>query len=339
MEKTKIILDCDPGSDDAVALLLALFNPKSDLLGVTVVNGNRILPLTLDNALRVVQFSGKNVPVYGGSTDPLVANLISTRKPGFPRVHLNDSHGDHLPLPEPTIKAQDGNAVDYLVEEFSKPDNDITLVTTGPLTNVAMALRMKPEIAKNIKQIVMMGGAIAAANISASAETNIYVDPEATKIVMDSTIPKMILPLDATWRACITSDEADELEKIGNKYTKFISQMIKLRIKALTVRDVTQHNFDMRHKKGTVASVILYRYENNMAPIHDALTVAYLIDPSVITEYIDGNVDIDIAGGLADGRLVVDYQNTRKSKDGITAKIALNADGEKFFNIIKDTLA
>lgn len=339
MQKEKIILDCDPGSDDAVAIMLALFNEKLDVLGICTVNGNRIVPKTTENALRVVQFLNSKVPVYRGCENALVSKLIPTRKPNLPRVTLNDCHGDYLKLPEATIKPEKKHAVNFLVDSFMESDGDITLVTVAPLTNVAMALRLEPRIEDKIKRIVIMGGGHTGCNASAAAEFNFFADPESAKIVMDTKIEKMILPLDATWRACVTSEQCRKLEEIGTPAARFAAQMVDLRIQNLMVNDVSEHNHQLRHTPGTVGSTVLYRYENDMAPIHDALAIAYLIDPTVITEYVDANVDIDISGGISDGRMVADVHNTKKSKDPVTAKVALNADSSKFTQILFDNLS
>ena len=336
--KKKIIFDCDPGSDDAIAIMLAMFSEELDVLGITVVNGNRILPKTLENALRVVQFIDSKVPVYRGCEHAIVSKLIPERKPKLPRVTLNDCHGDYMPLPEAKIKEEKEHAVNFITKTLLESDGDITLVCVGPLTNIAMALRMEPKIEEKIKEIVIMGGAIAAGNASESAEFNFFADPEAAKIVMDTTVKKVILPLDATWRACVTLDQCDELDTIGNPYTDFMAKMVRLRIEGLKVVDISDHNYELRHKKGTVGESILYRYDNTMAPVHDALAIAYVIDPTVVTEYFDAHVDIDIGAGLSDGRLVADYHNTRKDNKNIVAKVALNADADKFYNMLKERL-
>lgn len=338
-DKKKIILDCDPGSDDAIAIMLALFSEKLDVLGITVVNGNRILPKTLENTLRMKQFLGSSDPVYAGCVEPLVCNLIPERKPELPRVTKNDCHGDYLKLPEATINAEPQHAVNYLVDTLMESDGDITLVTVGPLTNIAMAIRMEPRIVGKIKEIVSMGGGHIACNISSSAEFNYWADPEAAKIVMDTPVPKVILPLDATWKACISYDEAKELERIGTPAAKFAAELAKLRIEGLKVNDVSEHNFELRHTPGTVAEKVLYRYDTDRAPIHDALAVAYCIDPSVVTELVDCNVDIDISLGLCDGRMVADVHNTLKGSAPVTAKVALNADSGKFVQMLFEHLS
>jgi inosine-uridine nucleoside N-ribohydrolase len=330
----KVILDCDPGSDDAIAIMLAMKDPSIDLLAITTVNGNRIVPKTTENALRVVQFMKSKVPVYRGCENPIFCNEIPGRKPGLPRVTLNDCHGDFLPLPEARITAEKEHAVFFLVKKFMESDGDISLASVGPLTNIAMALRIEPKIAGKIKEMVIMGGGHTGANASAAAEFNFYADPEAAKIVMDSPIPKIILPLDATWRACITEEQNQELHDLGTPEAIFASTMVQKRIDNLKVNDVSEHNFQLRHTPGTVASTLLYRYDNDRAPIHDALAIAYLIDPTVITELADANVDIDTYGGPCDGRMVADFHNTKKFRDPITAKVALNADAEKFVEML-----
>ena len=151
MEKEKFILDCDPGSDDAIAIMLALYSEKLQLKAITTVNGNRIVPKTTENALRVVEFLGADVPVYRGCEHPIICNQIPTRKPNLPRVTLNDCHGDFLPMPPATIKPQPEHAVFFLVKAFMEATEPLTLVATGPLTNVAMALRIEPRLEEKIK--------------------------------------------------------------------------------------------------------------------------------------------------------------------------------------------
>ena len=330
----KVILDCDPGSDDAIAIMLAMKSDDIDLLAITTVNGNRIVPKTTENALRVVQFMKSDVPVYRGCEEPIICNEIPTRKPNLPRVTLNDCHGDFLPLPEAKIKVQPEHAVFFLVKKLMESDGDIYVAAVGPLTNLAMALRIEPRIADKIKKLVIMGGGHTGANAAPAAEFNFYADPEAAKIVMDSKIPKVILPLDATWRACISEEKNKELAALGTPEAKFAATMVQKRIDNLKVNDVSQHNYDLRHTPGTVASVMLYRYDNHMAPIHDAMAIAYLIDENVVTELADANVDIDISGGISDGRMVADFHNTKKFKDPITAQVALNANADLFVDML-----
>ena len=140
----KVILDCDPGSDDAIAMMLAMKSDAIDFIGVTTVNGNRIVPKTTENALRVVQFMKSSVPVYRGCEEPIICNEIPGRKPGLPRVTLNDCHGDFLPLPEAEIRTEKEHAVFYLVKTLMESVGDIYVAAVGPLTNLEMALRIEP---------------------------------------------------------------------------------------------------------------------------------------------------------------------------------------------------
>lgn len=339
MSPLKTILDCDPGSDDAVAIMLAALSPDIDLLGIMVVNGNRILPKTLENALRVVQFLGQDIPVFAGAETALVSGLIKSRKPDLPRVTRNDSHGDYLQLPAATIKPQPTRAAQWIAETIMASADDISIVAVGPLTNIALALRLEPKIESKIRQLVIMGGGIAGSNASASAEFNFYADPESAKIVLGTAIPKMILPLDATWRACITLAQCADLRAIGTPWADYTADVVELRVRGLQVNDLSTHNSELRHTPGTVGQTLLYRYENDMAPIHDALAVAYLLDSDIVTEYIEANADIDIAGGIADGRLVVDLHNTKKGAAPLNANVALNADGQRFYELISRTFA
>ena len=247
---------------------------------------------------------------------------------------LNDCHGDFLPLPEAEIRTEKEHAVFYLVKTLMESQGDIYVAAVGPLTNLAMALRIEPKIAGKIKQLVIMGGGHCGANASPAAEFNFYADPEAAKIVMDSAIPKVILPLDATWRACLSEEKCKELAQLGTPEAKVAAALVQKRIDNLKVNDVSEHNYALRHQAGTVAGAMLYRYDNHMAPIHDALAIAYLINENVVTELADANVDIDIAGGLCDGRMVADFHNTKKSKAPVTAKVALNSDAGLFTDML-----
>ena len=192
MEKTKIILDCDPGHDDAVAIILAGKNPKIDLLGITIVSGNQTLDKTVRNALNVVQHLGIDVPVYGGCTEPMV------RK----KVVAGDIHGesglDGPVFPPLERKPEPEHAVNFMIRTLMESEGDVTVVTTGPMTNLAMAMRMEPKIVEKIKQIVLMGGAIANGNVSPAAEFNIMADAEAAYVCFTSGRPITMVGLDVT---------------------------------------------------------------------------------------------------------------------------------------------
>ncbi len=225
MERPKIILDVDTGTDDAVALIMALTGNEADVLGITSVNGNLELKLTTDNTLRVVELCGKGeeVPVYAGCEYPLVATLDpfspQSRRP-LPKREGMDAgrfsvHKDHLPLPETSLRPNMGHAVAWMMNRLMElPEKSVDIVALGPLTNIAMALRLKPELAQRISRIILMGGGDMMANESAAAEFNIWADPEAAEIVLQSGADIAIIPLDATHQALISEAEADRLEAI-----------------------------------------------------------------------------------------------------------------------------
>ena len=188
MDKRKIILDVDTGTDDAMAIIMAALSPDIELKAITCTHGNLPLPNTVDNTLRVVEMLGIDVPVYSGCAEPMAQWLRPGRVMNPRRQHQVDSdgrvsmiHEEHLPLPEPTIRAEEKHAVSFLVDTFRK--EKLTLVAVGPATNVAMALRMDPSIADNIEELVVMGGGVHCSNATQSAEFNFYLDPEDIKAV------------------------------------------------------------------------------------------------------------------------------------------------------------
>ena len=189
-KKRKIIMDVDTGSDDAIALIVAAMSPEFDLQAVCTVNGNREVRLTTLNTLRVMELLGSNVPVYKGCEYPMVACLTPDRKPNIPWREgkmtgiMSLTHGDHLPLPGPDYrKEEELNAVSYYVKTLRHAKEKITLVPVGPLTNIAMAMRIDPEICNNIEEIMIMGGGDREANSGYLAEYNVWVDPEAGEVM------------------------------------------------------------------------------------------------------------------------------------------------------------
>ncbi|SCJ37019.1 Pyrimidine-specific ribonucleoside hydrolase rihB [Anaerotruncus sp. 2789STDY5834896] len=323
MEKTKIILDVDTGSDDAVAIMTALLSPELEVLGICTVNGNRCIEMTTENTLRVVEYLGCDVPVFKGCAMPLVSSLQPGRRPHMPFIGQEDPeenvHSDYLDyLPPATIKPQKQNAITWLIDTLMASDGDITLVPVGPLTNLAVALRIEPAIADKIKEIVIMGGAYEYGNITATSEFNIWIDPEAAKIVMDCGAKITLIPLDATHRACISLAECDELDAMGTKAALATSEFARYRIKGYRVFQPME--------------------QDDWGPIHDALAVAAIIDPTVLKDVRQLHVDVDFSGGSADGMTVCDV-NFRDKKAVRNAAVALNADREKFVGIIKAAMA
>ena len=188
MEKRKIILDCDPGHDDAVAILLAGINENIELLGITVVTGNQTLDKTTKNALNVCQWLGLDVPVFKGCPDPMI-------RPKFVAADIHGETGLDGPVFEPlTKKAEEQHAVLWMIDTLMKSDGDITVVTTGPMTNLGMAMRMEPAIIPKIKEIVLMGGAFTNGNVTPAAEFNIIEDADAAYVCFTSR-PTMVIGL------------------------------------------------------------------------------------------------------------------------------------------------
>ena len=208
----RIIIDTDPGQDDAVAILLALASPEIEVLGIVAVAGNVPLPLTADNARKVCELAGRSdIPVFAGCDRPLERRLVTAE-------HVHGKTGlDGAPLPTPRMPLQDRHGVDFLIEALrAEAPGSVTLVALGPLTNVATALRRAPEIAHRVAGIVVMGGAyFEVGNITPAAEFNIYVDPEAAAEVFACGAPITVLPLDATHKALVTRERNAAFRAIG----------------------------------------------------------------------------------------------------------------------------
>lgn len=320
MTKPKIIMDVDTGTDDAVALTLAMLGGEVELLGITTVNGNLELKLTTDNTLRVVDYCGKGseVKVYSGCEYPLVSTLSPTSPQSLHPIPKREGmkvafamHSDHLPLPETNLRAQPKSAVLYLVETVMAAEpGTISIVALGPLTNIATAMRAEPSFASRLKEIVLMGGGDQVCNESAAAEFNIWTDPEAAEIILQSGCKLSIIPLDATHEAEITATEADEIAAIGGKEARFVADVIRSRIGGYSLRDP-----DLAARQA--------------APLHDALALCYLLHPECISRKIETVCHVDISGGYAYGRTILDRRaNLVMEKPNCT--FALGANREWF---------
>ncbi len=318
----KVILDVDTGTDDAVAIMLAALSKDLDLLGVCSVNGNRGIEFTTENTLRVVEYLGlaDKIPVYKGCSLPLVSTLTPGRRDGIPAtgsMDKNNTHGDYVELPPATIKPQEEHAVFWLIDTLMKSEGDIILIPVGPLTNIAMALRIEPRIADKIQSIMIMGGGYREVNITPSAEFNFWVDPEAAKIVIDSGCDITIVPLDATHKAVLSLDDADELEKDGGAAGKATASFIRHRQAGYKIWQPME--------------------DINTVPIHDALAVCAVIDANVLQDVTSTYVDIDIAGGASDGMSICDIDKRYKDKEE-NAKVALSADKDLFAKMVKEIM-
>ena len=298
---TPILLDCDPGHDDAIALLLALGSDELELRGVTVVAGNQTLEKTTANAIRVLELAGRgDVPVAVGSPRPLV------REP-FVAAYVHGETGlDGPDLPPPQAEPSDQHAVDFLAERLE----GATLVATGPLTNVALLLARYPEARP--ERIVLMGGAIAEGNVTPAAEFNIWADPEAAARVFASGLDVTMVGLDVTHQALVTAAHADQLRGAG-RVGKAVAELLDF--------------YGVFHRE-------VYSFDGS--PVHDAVAVAHVIDPTLL-ELQHLNVRVDCESELCRGRTVVDVW--RRSGLEPTANVAVGIDSERFLTLLLDRLS
>ena len=273
----RILIDCDPGHDDMMALMLACASPELEVVGVTTVAGNQTGEKTYRNALRTLSLIGRtDIPVARGADKPLFRALTVA-----PEIH-GVSGLDGADLPEPGFQGIAESASGFLVRTIVGSRGPLTLVPTGPLTNVALALLEEPKLAGRLERIVLMGGAVADSNISPAAEFNIYVDPEAAKIVFGSGIPIVMVGLDVTNKALLSFADIDEMASWKGRVSRVVAPL--LRFFAGANRDI---------------------FGFAGAPIHDALAVAHLLRPEVIrTRRM--NVEIETTGELTRGRTVAD---------------------------------
>jgi inosine-uridine nucleoside N-ribohydrolase len=290
---TRILLDCDPGHDDAIALLLALASPELELLGVTTVAGNQTLDKTTANALRLLEFVGRtDIPVAAGADRPLVREQYVASY-----VHgVTGMDGPDLPPAQGT--PLDRHAVDFLADQIRGADGAVTLVPTGPLTNVALLLALHPDARP--ERIVLMGGAIAEGNVTPAAEFNIWADPEAAARVFGSGIDTTMVGLDVTHKALFTPAHAGRLTgRVG----RVVADLLEF-----------YGNF---HKEV---------YDFDGSPIHDAVAVAHVIrDDLVRTEHL--NTEIDVESELCRGRTVVDVWRRSGREPNSHVGVAIDADG------------
>lgn len=304
----KVILDVDTGTDDAVALMAAALSPELELIGATTVMGNCAGHVTRENTLRVFDHIGIPVPVYEGLSTPMV-------RPDKPRDTASVIHGDYLDLPESRSSVQPQHAVDWLIDTYMTSDGDITLVPVGPLTNVAMAIRKEPRILARIPEIVIMGGAHHIGNTTTSAEFNIWMDPEAARLVVGCGRPIRMIPLDATHQALVTLDDCDALRNLGTPAAEAAALFIERRIQG--------YNEYQPMKRP------------DSAPVHDMLAVFAVIDPTVIqTAHVF--VDVETEGKLTSGRTVCDF-GKRSGKEP-NVHFATGADYDKFSAMLVDVL-
>jgi pyrimidine-specific ribonucleoside hydrolase len=321
LDKRKVIVDCDPGHDDAFAIMLAA--KHLDVLGITTIGGNSSLENATKNALKILEVIGRqDIPVYPGHPRPLVAELVTA-----PQFH-GASGMDGPILPEPQIEAQKTHAVDFMVETVKNTDG-VTLMPTGPLTNIAQALNRAPEIAGKVQEICLMGGSVTFGNWTPAAEFNIFVDPEAAYRVFNSGIPIKMAGVNLTRQCNLTAKHRDEIRKIPTRTAKFAADLLDFFISATK---------DAASLTG--------------ANLHDACTAAWLIKPELITA-VPMHIAVELKGEYTRGMTVCDYRHLRCDVPEVdltdmptmhyrgkrpNAQGALRLDFERFMALVMETL-
>jgi purine nucleosidase len=307
---TPIIIDCDPGQDDALAILLALASPEDlEVLAVTAVAGNVPLALTEKNARKIVELAGRgDVPVFAGCERPLVRLPVTAE-------HVHGRTGlDGADLPEPAVPLAPGHAVDAIVDLVQgRPAGTVTICPVGPLTNVASALTKAPDIARRIRQIVLMGGAIGEGNITPSAEFNIYVDPHAARIVFEAGIPIVMHGLDVTHQALVTPDRLAAIRSLDTPVSCAVAGLLEF------------YNIFDQTRRGRPG-----------APLHDPCAIAWLLRPDLFSAR-ECHVAIETEGELTLGRTVVDWSGRHGRQPNARVVHAVDADG--FFALLIERLA
>jgi inosine-uridine nucleoside N-ribohydrolase len=301
---SKIVIDCDPGHDDAIAILLALASPEVELVGVTTVAGNQTLDKTTRNALVTLEVGGRgDIPVAAGADAPLSRELRTA-------AHVHGESGlDGPELAEPRAQPVAEHAVDFLAEVI---DGGTVLVPTAPLTNLALLLERHPEVRGRIEHIVWMGGAIGEGNVTPAAEFNAFVDPEAAAVVFASGIPITMIGLDVTHQALFTRAHAERLREAG-RAGRFVAELSDF--------------FQRFHERS-------YGFEGS--PIHDAMAVAQVIDPTLVTTR-RANVAVETSSELCDGRTVVDLRGDTGRLEN--ADVGVDVDAERFFELLVSRIA
>jgi len=305
---TPIVIDCDPGHDDAFALMLAVASPELELVGVTTVAGNQTLDKTTANALRVLELCGRgDVPVAEGAADPLVrARDVA--------AHVHGESGlDGPDLPPPAGRPVNEHAVDFLARMIREREGALTLVPTGPLTNIALLLALHPDARP--ERIVLMGGSIGEGNRTPAAEFNIWADPEAARRVFESGIETTMIGLDVTHGALVTDADADDLRSTG-RVGRAAAELL---------------DFYRRWHRASYPDL-------DGSPLHDPVCVAHLIDPTLV-ETKPAHIDVDCGWEQGRGRTNVDWRGNRPNGKPANAIAGLGIDNPRFVELVKSRIA
>ena len=309
MAPRPIIIDCDPGQDDALAILLALGSPDElEVLAITAVAGNVPLALTEKNARKIVALAGRtDVPVHAGCVQPMVRPLVTAEF-----VH-GETGLDGADLPEPTVPLAASHAVDAIIDILrTRPEGLVTICPVGPLTNIAMAMRKAPDIVPRIREIVLMGGAIGQGNITPSAEFNIYVDPHAAKVVFEAGVKLTMHGLGVTHQALVTPARLAAIEALATPVSRAVVGLLQF---------YNRYDQTQRGRPG--------------APLHDPCAIAYLLRPELF-QGRDCHVAIETTSELTMGRTVVDWHGRSGQAANATVVDKIDADG--FFALLTERL-
>ena len=304
----RIIIDTDPGIDDALAILLAIASPELSLEGLSVVHGNCSLEQATKNGLSILELAkASHIPLAKGFELPLVQPSLLA-----PETHGNTGLG-YAKLPEPRIKPTVQHGCDFLIEQVMANPGEITFVAVGPLTNVAMAIRKEPKFAKSLKELIIMGGAIRhEGNTTALAEFNVYVDPHAAHIVFHAGIPTTLVPLDVTYQCILTAQDVERLQKIESPIPKFI-------------KDTTDFYMEYHDSYQDIKGCI----------INDPLALALTFAPE-LCDYEELPVDVDISGGVSMGKTFADFYNYNKKPTNM--KVALGVRPRDFIELFLERM-
>lgn len=308
MKKIPILIDCDPGHDDAVMLMLAIGSGLFDIRAITTSAGNQTQEKTLRNALKILQLLGTDIPVYKGCDKPLFRNLIIAD-------YVHGEMGlDGPSLPEPTQKPEPQSAVEAMARILTDSPDKITLVPTGPLTNIATFLLAYPHLKSKIERISLMGGGAFRGNMTPTAEFNIYVDPEAAAVVFGSGVPITMCGLDVTHKALVFQADIDRFRAIGNRTGQVVAELMDF-------------------------FSVFYRRErpelNGGAALHDPCAIAWLIDPTMFTSK-PCYVAVETTGTLTTGTTVVDFFDILKQPPN--AEVVYDVDREQYMNLIYEAV-
>ena len=312
MKTKKIILDCDPGHDDAVAIMLALASNEIDLLGISCVAGNATLENTTKNTLKICSLINKTqTKVYSGASKPLKHKLITAE-----HVHGKtglDIEGKEIDI-SPNISLESKDAVDFIIDTCIESKDNIYLCPTGPLTNIALSLQKDQSIKDNIKEIVLMGGAaMCLGNITPAAEFNIYVDPHAANVVLNSGIEITMMGLDVTHKVNVNDEVINSIKSNNNRASVFFADLMEF--------------YSKFHRE---------LYETGDCPLHDPCVIAYLIDKEIFKGK-KVHVQVEQDSNLTRGETVVDWLGVKKLNPN--CNVITEADSDKFFKILKKELA